>query len=536
MKLDLLLVNPNARRQAYQSLADQTCAIEPPIWCALIAGFIRQRGFNVAILDANAEGLSAVESAERVKDAKARLTAVVCYGQHPSASTQVMPAAINLVAAIKKLHDCKVMVVGGHVAALPERSLQESGADYACTGEGCYTILDLLQGKSLVDCRGLVAVERFGRVADTDTYLGTAVMTNNPAPNVQNLDLEMQMAWDLLPPLDKYRAHNWQSWATPEFGRSPYFATYSTIGCKWSCHFCMIQSPFREGDKLDLKLRGANSYRYWNPDSIGKQIAELYYDHGVKTFKIADEMFVLNRKHVLGVCEAIGKRIRNPHDRLNIWAYARVDTCNDTELLTALRSAGFRWLAIGVESASEQVRDGVAKGFAQDKIAACFNRVKAAGIHVGANYIFGLPGDTMETMEATYDLACELNTPYANFYASMCYPGSKMWHDYPEHHALPWTAFAQFGYDCHPTATATLTSVEVLAFRERAFHGYFSRPGYLVMMEREFGPAAVEDVKRMESTHIKFKLLEEQHGGQARHKTGCKNEGVVEDVVDLQTT
>ena len=87
--LDLLLVNPNGRRQQYQALADQTCAIEPPIWCGLLAGFIRQRGFTVEVLDANAEGLSAVEVAERVKDAKARLTAVVCYGQHPSASATI---------------------------------------------------------------------------------------------------------------------------------------------------------------------------------------------------------------------------------------------------------------------------------------------------------------------------------------------------------------------------------------------------------------------------------------------------------------
>ena len=47
--------------------------------------------------------------------------------------------------------------------------------------------------------------------------------------------------------------------------------------------------------------------------------------YGVRNIKFVDEMFVLNRNHVLGICDRI---IERGHD-LNIWAYARVDTVKD---------------------------------------------------------------------------------------------------------------------------------------------------------------------------------------------------------------
>ena len=80
-----------------------------------------------------------------------------------------------------------------------------------------------------------------------------------------------------------------------------------------------------------------------------------------------------------------------------------------------MRRAGFRWIGVGVESASEQVREGVDKGFSQDALMQAIRNAEDAGIEVGANYIFGLPGETPETMRQTYDLSVQLNTTYANY-------------------------------------------------------------------------------------------------------------------------
>lgn len=199
-----------------------------------------------------------------------------------------------------------------------------------------------------------------------------------------------------------------------------------------NCHFCCIQAPFKSGEaalngwkpgQLKLEKVTANSYRLWNPETVVDQVCKLWVNYGIRNIKFADEMFVLNKSHVEGICDRL--IAAGIADDLNIWAYARVDTCNDEALLAKMRQAGFRWLALGIESAVESVRSGVAKGYKQSFIAQAVNRVKEAGIHVGANYIFGLPDDDHDSMHATFDLACELNTPYANFY---CFPaGTPVW-------------------------------------------------------------------------------------------------------------
>jgi len=43
------------------------------------------------------------------------------------------------------------------------------------------------------------------------------------------------------------------------------------------------------------------------------------------------------------------------------------------------------------------------------------------------NYIFGLPDDTIETMDETLDMAMDLNCEFANFYSAMAYSGSKLY-------------------------------------------------------------------------------------------------------------
>ena len=94
-------------------------------------------------------------------------------------------------------------------------------------------------------------------------------------------------------------------------------------------------------------------------------------------------MFVLNEQHVMGICDLL---IERNYD-LNIWAYARIDTVKD-RYLEKLKRAGFNWLALGIESGSKFVRDGVEKGsFDEKDILQTTNRIKEHGIYIIANYI-----------------------------------------------------------------------------------------------------------------------------------------------------
>lgn len=132
-QLDMLLVNPGGNPEVCQSLGNELAAVEPAVWAGLMATFVRKRGFVVEALDANAEDLDPEQTADRIVQCVAKLTAIVVYGYNPSASTQLMPAVRTICEALKaKSGDRKLLLAGRRVATLPERALREEQAEFVC--------------------------------------------------------------------------------------------------------------------------------------------------------------------------------------------------------------------------------------------------------------------------------------------------------------------------------------------------------------------------------------------------------------------
>ena len=71
----------------------------------------------------------------------------------------------------------------------------------------------------------------------------------------------------------------------------------------------------------------------------------------------------------------------------------------------------------------------------------------------------------------------------------MAYPGSRLYDTaIKEGWVLPkeWHGYSQHSYEAVPLPTARLR-LEVLKFRDEAFHTYFDNPDYLTMIEKKFG-------------------------------------------------
>jgi radical SAM superfamily enzyme YgiQ (UPF0313 family) len=380
------------------------------------------------------------------------------------------------------------MMVGTHPAALPERTMRDQAVDFVCDLKGPATIFKTARALAEPGADYGAIPSLWWR--DGDRIVGPA----SAEPLIRDLDTELPgVAWDLLP-MDQYRAHNWHCFDHID-RRMPYASIHTSLGCPYKCSFCCINAPF-----------GKSSYRMWSPEHVVAEIDHLVERYGIYNIKIADEMFVLNKRHVAGICELLAAR---PY-KVNIWAYARVDTVDD-ELLPLMKRAGINWVCLGIESASDSVRDGAEKIYTNDDIKDVCRRIQAAGIRIIGNFIFGLPDDTMERMQATLDLALDLNCEFANFYSAMAYPGSRLYQTaLDEHRALPetWDDFSQHGYKCLPLSNQALTARDILDFRDRAFMTYFTHQPYLDMVAEKFGPAVVEHIREMIAIPLRRQLTE----------------------------
>ena len=158
---DIVVVAPGGRGGNYQRLGEGLAAVEPPAWARMLAGYCRDRGHSVRVIDADALELSPATVAELVKAHAPLLACVAAYGHHPSASTQSMPEAGAICREVARLAPrVPTILVGGHVSALPERTMADEACTFACVGEGPATVDHLLRllrgGGRISDVPGLV--------------------------------------------------------------------------------------------------------------------------------------------------------------------------------------------------------------------------------------------------------------------------------------------------------------------------------------------------------------------------------------------
>jgi radical SAM superfamily enzyme YgiQ (UPF0313 family) len=482
--LDIVLVKPGSQKQLYGELsAFSLTAIEPPLWGALLAAHLRHQGFSVSLFDAEVEGWSYEETAQKIIEANPILAAIVVSGTNPSASTMNMTGAGEILKHVRDLNPrMRTILTGLHPSALPERTLREEKVDFVCKGEGFYTIPQLLE-----------ALKQKG---DDFPILGLwyrnngRIVSHPQAPLLENLDCLPMPAWDLLP-IEKYRAHNWHCFDNIE-ARHPYAVVYTSLGCPFHCSFCCINALF-----------GKPSIRYRSPELVIEEIDYLVKTYNIKNIKILDEMFVLKEPHVLRLCDLI---IEGGYE-LNIWAYARVNTVNK-KMLHKMKRAGINWVAYGFEAGSKKVLQGVTKGYKFETIDEVVQMTYDAGLYICGNYIFGLPDDDQDSMRETLELSMKINAEWANFYGATAYPGSQLYEQaIAEGWPLPesWQSYSPYAYETLPLPTKYLTGPEVLRFRDEAFQAYFARSGYLDMIRRKFGFQTAEHIREMATTKLNRK-------------------------------
>ena len=508
--MDVLFIAPGNARGIYQDLAEDYAAIEPPTWALLLAQSCRAVGLDVHICDANAERLNGAAVLDRVTKAKPRLICFVVYGQNVNAGTVNMAGAIYLADFLKdKGVDAPISLVGSHVQALPVQTLQmESSIDFAFTNEGVYALRNVLALES-IDPDSLSTVKGI-------VWRDGERVIMNPAEGVVPAERMAEdlpgYAWDLLPcrekPLDLYRSPMWHAEYDPA-KRSPYAAIQTSLGCQFGCDFCMINMINRD-DEAEVGVAGNYSrMRHWPVDFIIREFDKLA-DMGVYTIKITDELFLFHKRFYEPLCRTLAER--DYRDRLTMWAYSRIDTVRSPELLNLVRSAGIKWLALGIESGDKAVRLEVAKGkFEEVDIRKVVEQIHAADINVMANYIFGLPGDTPASMRRTLDLSKELCTLGWNAYAAMPLPGSQLYKDAVlKGFELPdsYEGYSFHGYETHPSRTDACTAAEILRFRDEAFDEYHLHEPFLQLVEHKHGPERVRAIQEMTQIKLKRKILE----------------------------
>ncbi|MDD5348148.1 MAG: radical SAM protein, partial [Candidatus Omnitrophica bacterium] len=482
-------IKPGGRGRLFGNLT-QLSGFAPPLDIGLLAGFLREQGFSVRIIDADAEFLTPRETAQKAVEYDPLLAGIFAH-------TMRMGHASQTVKEIRSLSPRIAVLLGGrHPSALPAKTLTEEQPDFVVEGEAYLALARLLP---LLRSRG--------REKDYDIknlwYRGPGgEVRSNPRAPLVNLDELPLIAWDLLP-MDKYRAHNWQCFGSSF--RQPYAILYTSIGCPFDCNYCCVNTVY-----------GKPGIRFRSPEKVLEELDYLVANYKVRYIRITDDNFTFNPERVNRICDLIIARGYS----LNMWCYSRVDTVTEG-MLKKMKQAGIEWICYGIEAGRQGVREGVSKKINSSTIERAVAMTRQAGIHIIANFIFGLPDDTRATMQETLDMAKRFNFEYVNLYAAMAWPGSQLY-EQSVRAGIPlpgtWDGYSPLSEDTLPLPTKYLAPSEVLKFRDRAFEEYFGNPAYQAMIVEKFGAEAAQSVQEMLKNKIKRRYADQAAPGVSNEK------------------
>lgn len=435
----------------YHSGVVETAGRWPNVAFVYIAGALRAAGFDPVIYDAMTAG-------DDLPEIGRKLAGIAPDVVMTSAYTSSYPKAVSLLRTAKESVPGVVTVIGGvHAHFMYEEVLTNDGdaVDFVIRGEGERTSVELVRcldaGDDPSKVRG-IAYRRDGRVTVTQ-----------PQPWLTSLDA-LPAAWDLV------------DWGLYEFFPLPdtnLAVVSSSRGCDQKCAFCSQQAFWQ---------------RHWRGRSAEDFVDELQMlrdRFGVGVMMLSDETPTLDRERWERILDLLIERDLGLH----LLMETRVDDIlRDEDLMPRYREAGVRHIYVGVERTDQATLDMFKKNTQVEMGKRALDLINAHDIISETSFVLGLPQDTPEVIEATFQLARHYDPDLAFFLTIAPWPYADMYRDLEPHIvSRDYEDYNLVAPVVKPEAMATDALMEqVIDCYRRFYMGKLARVGEMSEMKRDY--------------------------------------------------
>ena len=462
----LLFINPPVDFSVFygdgaMDLSD-TKSSSPPIGILHLASMAREYGYDVKITDAHADNLSIEALLKIVAEYKPQF---VCL----TAMTIMIDASAQLAKAIKDYFPDIITIIGGvHVTAEPIESLRRYPQfDYAVIGEGEIVLIEFLD-KFITD----QAFDRSRVLSLIWRRENGEIVANPRRAFFKELDDLPPPGFDLVPSL--FSHYRLSVFGTRKF-RSVGLVT--SRGCTGKCTFC------------DLGVVG-RGYRFMSASYLIKLLSDLNQRYEVNDLLFYDDMFTGNRKRLEDVCHKLIE-LGTPYS----WSCcSRVDFVQYLDILKLMKDAGCWLIEFGIESGCQRLLDSMRKNTTKEKIREVIQKTHEAGIITKGNFIFGLPGETHESIRETIEFARSLKLDYAQHTFLQPLPGSELYETAGRYGTFDpaWDKFNTFRINFIPTG---FTQKDLTWYSKYFWRKFYLRPRIIWQERKKLKKA--EDFSRL---------------------------------------
>lgn len=180
------------------------------------------------------------------------------------------------------------------------------------------------------------------------------------------------------------------------------------FGCSNDCSYCASRRLHER-----IALRPIEDVIVELKDIRANYTNEVYF---------VDDTFTLIKSRTDEIC----KRIIEERIDINWKCDTRLDRI-DLETLKIMKQAGCYRVKVGVESGSDRILQAVNKNLSVKKIKDKIALIKETGISLTVYLMIGFPGETDEDVNATIELAKEIEADYYSLSILTPYPGTRLY-------------------------------------------------------------------------------------------------------------
>lgn len=418
-----------------------------PVWLAYATGVLEKEGFQVKLIDAPARGLKPDDIFKIAKDFNPRLIVV-------DTSTPSIYNDVKISSQLKaNLSDSFIVLVGTHVSALPDESLNlDEKIDAVARGEYDYTVRDL--------AIALEAKSNLKTIEGLSFKQGNTIIHNPDRAKITDID-EIPFASSV------YKRHldiKDYFFAASDY---PQVQIFTARGCPFRCFFCVYP-----------QIMHGHAYRPRSPQNVVKEF-EFIADNlpEIREIVIEDDTFTINKERVRQICDLLIQK----NSKLKWNANVRTDL--DLATMQKMKQAGCRLLIVGFEAADQDILDNIRKGIRVEQIEEFFKNSKKANLLVHAAFMAGNPGETEETLKKTLKLAKHLMPDTVQFFPLMAYPGTEAFKWAKEHGLLKAKNYSDWltkdGLHNCILDLPNLKAKKLVDWCDRARRQYYLSPRYL---------------------------------------------------------
>ncbi len=425
----------------------------PPLDLMMISGCLEHYGFLTSIYDFNNTKMTFEDVRQTILKEKPKMIVF-------STSTPTLYNDLKIADIAKEISkDILVVAIGTHIMALPEETLAyNKNLDVAVYNESEWVILNLVKNKhNPADVKGLC-----WRANDQ-------IKRNPPQPNIQDLELLGFPSHDKIPI---------QIYHDSVVKRRPLAQIMAHRGCPGQCTFCCM--PFFWSE-----------YRTRSVDHVIKELKWIK-ELGYKEVFWGDTRLTSDLKWAH---ELMDKMIEN---KINLsWFTADHVTSGigqDMTLLKKMKKAGCHQLRLGLESANLQILKNIKKGITPDQVRNTAAMIKKAGMEIMLFTIFGLPGETKETIAETIKFVNSMDVDYATMGVAQPRPGTAFYDYLVQNNYLKTRDWSQYEPTAKPVYEyPNLSSEEILRAHYEGLRSFYLRPSYIV--KRLLKIRSISDIK-----------------------------------------